>query len=207
MVSALVLRNAAAWALPRPSAMASAKLAKRTVNHSHAATSPANRLSSGLASLRSWKKIRVVKTSSNEDHEHDGVASLNPGIELAEAVDDRLSHDGGLEQRPLPGPATVGRGFRCCLGLQCSRLLLEGKVFDDRAQRQRREEGEAADDEDDSDYEADEERGVSRAEPGGGRHDLLSGQRPGDTEDRDDQEETADQHGHSEGRVHPVGPR
>lgn len=34
MVSSLVLRRVAAWALPRPSAMASAKLAKSTVNQS-----------------------------------------------------------------------------------------------------------------------------------------------------------------------------
>ena len=38
MVCVRVLRNASAWALPRPSAMASAKLAKRTVNHSQIAT-------------------------------------------------------------------------------------------------------------------------------------------------------------------------
>ena len=41
-VSARVLRRVAACAFPRPSAIASAKLAKRTVNHRNAATSPAN---------------------------------------------------------------------------------------------------------------------------------------------------------------------
>ena len=35
MVSVLVLRSVSACALPRPSAMASAKLANSTVNHSH----------------------------------------------------------------------------------------------------------------------------------------------------------------------------
>ena len=35
MVSPLALRSVSAWALPRPSAMASAKLANSTVNHSH----------------------------------------------------------------------------------------------------------------------------------------------------------------------------
>ncbi len=34
MVSPLALRRVSAWALPRPSAMASAKLANSTVNHS-----------------------------------------------------------------------------------------------------------------------------------------------------------------------------
>ena len=44
-VSARVLRSVSACALPRPSATASAKFANSTVNHSHAATSPANTLS------------------------------------------------------------------------------------------------------------------------------------------------------------------
>ena len=34
MVSVRALRSVSAWALPRPSAIASAKFAKRTVNHS-----------------------------------------------------------------------------------------------------------------------------------------------------------------------------
>ena len=38
--------------------------------------------------------------------------------------------------------------------------------------------------------------------PGSSRHDLLG--RPGNAEDRDDQEESADEHGEPEGRVHPV---
>ena len=41
-VSARVLRSVSACALPRPSAIASAKLANSTVNHRKAATSPAN---------------------------------------------------------------------------------------------------------------------------------------------------------------------
>ena len=48
-VSERVLRSVSACALPRPSATASAKLANSTVNHSHAATSPANTLSAAVA--------------------------------------------------------------------------------------------------------------------------------------------------------------
>ena len=40
VVSVRILRNESACALPRPSAIASAKLAKSTVNHSHAAMAP-----------------------------------------------------------------------------------------------------------------------------------------------------------------------
>ena len=42
-----VLRNVSAWAFPRPSAIASAKLANSTVNASHTVTDHAKRL--GLA--------------------------------------------------------------------------------------------------------------------------------------------------------------
>ena len=122
IVSARVLRRAAACALPRPSAMASAKLANRTVNHSHAATSPANRFSLGLASLEVLEEQDRGEDAADQHHEHDRVAGLNPGIELAEAVDDRLSHDGGLEQRPLSGlaPSVVGAGGVWVCIVRCS---------------------------------------------------------------------------------------
>ncbi len=42
MVSDRILRSVSAWALPRPSAIASAKLANITVNHSHNVTEPVN---------------------------------------------------------------------------------------------------------------------------------------------------------------------
>ncbi|OPZ87522.1 MAG: hypothetical protein BWY76_00419 [bacterium ADurb.Bin429] len=45
MVSVFICRRVLAWALPRPSAMASAKLAKSTVNHSQAAMAMRNPVS------------------------------------------------------------------------------------------------------------------------------------------------------------------
>ncbi len=42
MTSRRILRSEAAWALPRPSATASAKLAKTTVNQSHRLTESVN---------------------------------------------------------------------------------------------------------------------------------------------------------------------
>ncbi len=55
-VSARVRRSVSAWALPRPSATASAKLANTTVNHSQIATRPVNRLSWNVELPRSRKK-------------------------------------------------------------------------------------------------------------------------------------------------------
>ena len=49
MVAVLVLRNDSAWALPRPSATASARLAKITVSHSQTTISQANQDGSTMA--------------------------------------------------------------------------------------------------------------------------------------------------------------
>ena len=61
MVSALALRRVAACAFPRPSAIASAKLAKSTVNQSQKATCP---VKSGWPTpvSSSWTKTIVVTT-------------------------------------------------------------------------------------------------------------------------------------------------
>jgi hypothetical protein len=61
-VSARVLRRVSACALPRPSATASAKLAKSTVNHRNVATSPANTFSLPVESPRCRKNRMVVNT-------------------------------------------------------------------------------------------------------------------------------------------------
>ena len=61
-VSARVLRRLAACALPRPSAMASAKFAKRTVIQSHAAMSPAKRFACVDESPKSFTKRTVTTT-------------------------------------------------------------------------------------------------------------------------------------------------
>ena len=62
MVSALVWRSVAAWALPRPSAIASAKLANSTVNHRKAATRALKTFSFAVESPRSRKNRIVVST-------------------------------------------------------------------------------------------------------------------------------------------------
>jgi len=63
VVSRRILRRLSAWALPRPSAIASAKLANRTVNHSHAVVQPVNQ--SGISDpppTRSRMTSAVVRT-------------------------------------------------------------------------------------------------------------------------------------------------
>ena len=59
-VSARMRRRVSAWALPRPSAMASAKLAKMTVRNSQAVIDQANRVGLAMASM----KVITVPTST-----------------------------------------------------------------------------------------------------------------------------------------------
>ena len=59
-VSDLVRRSASAWALPRPSATASAKFAKSTVNQSHAAIAKSNPTVDAWAAKSRTKKMVVA---------------------------------------------------------------------------------------------------------------------------------------------------
>ena len=61
MVSALARRKASACALPRPSAMASAKFANNTVNHSHSVICRLNP-NPGCPCIRSTMSSTVVTT-------------------------------------------------------------------------------------------------------------------------------------------------
>ena len=81
-VSFLVRRSDAACALPRPSATASARLANSTVNHSQIAMRTANTLGCAMAET-------VTRTEPDPHDEHDGVAQLGAGVELAQGVGHR----------------------------------------------------------------------------------------------------------------------
>ena len=82
VVSARVLRSVAAWALPRPSAIASAKLAKRTVNHSQAAMLPAKTLAFAVASPRSLKKRIVANAAPISVTNMTGLRAMRRGSSL-----------------------------------------------------------------------------------------------------------------------------
>ncbi len=59
-VSFFRLRSEAAWALLRPSASASAKLAKSTVNHSHSEIARMKDAGASPLPTRAWTKSPVV---------------------------------------------------------------------------------------------------------------------------------------------------
>ena len=81
-VSVFVLRSVSAWALPRPSAMALAKLAKRTVNHSQPQTRPTNR-ALWPPPVRAAMKAMVVTTLPTSTTNMTGLRATSRGSSLA----------------------------------------------------------------------------------------------------------------------------
>ena len=101
VVSVRVRRRLSAWALPRPSATASARLAKRTVNHSQTAISQEKTLGSTTASA-------VTRTEPTQTTNMTGLRSWVRGSSLRSASgSERQSWRGG--NAPAP---TVRRSVR-----------------------------------------------------------------------------------------------
>ena len=82
IVSDRALRSESACALPRPSAMASAKLANSTVNHSHAATRPAKRFCELEEEPRSRSQTMVVRTLPTSTTIITGLRAMRRGSSL-----------------------------------------------------------------------------------------------------------------------------
>ena len=101
-VSIRVPRSASACALPRPSAIASAKLAKRTVNQSQRASWRVKPTPPRPAT-RSRISAPVVSTRSDQDDEHHRVPHHVPRIELVHRVPQGATHDRRVKQRMLLG--------------------------------------------------------------------------------------------------------
>ena len=92
-----VPRSDAACALPRASAIASAKFAKSTVNQSQAAMSPAKTFSC-VASPRRLDEQDGHDDASDLDEEHHGVARDVARVELPDGRRGRPADDRGVEQ-------------------------------------------------------------------------------------------------------------
>ena len=100
MVSVLALRSVAACALPRPSAIASAKLAKSTVNQSQNATWPVKSGCPRPAGELLHPDDRREQAADLDD-EHHRVLDLNPRIQLSERVGNRRLDDARIPNRNL----------------------------------------------------------------------------------------------------------
>src|SRR5712672_2047351 len=158
-LSVRVFRSDSAWALPRPSATASAKFANSTVNHSHKMIwNVKPRLAPPVT--RSRRKITVVSAATTSTTNITGLLIISRGSSFAKA-------------EPMAGITIFGSSIaetgirlfilttsmdatpKCDRSKQ--RVGVHREVLDDRAKRERREEGEAADDQDHADDQADEQ--------------------------------------------------
>src|SRR3989442_414965 len=101
----------------------------------------------------------------------------------------------------VAGTGTVRNG--CALRSPSVRQLPgnELQVLEDRAERQRGEEGKGADDDHHADQEPGKEPGVRLQRARARRNDLLSNHVAGERENRDDEDEAADPHRDSQGGV------
>ncbi len=87
MVSLRVLRSSSAWALPRPSAIASAKLANSTVNQSQSATWPVNETPPGPPPpTRFTANRRVTRTLPTSTTNITGLRAWTRGSSLRNAA-------------------------------------------------------------------------------------------------------------------------
>src|SRR5262245_21293300 len=178
IVSSRVWRNVAACALPRPSAIASAKLANSTVNHSQTMIWKVKPRCSPPPN-HSRMKMTVVSAATASTTNITGFFIITRGSSLAKA-------------EPIAGITILGsvnavtgvclRNFEVCIDatpLARSEQLPRhhGEVLDDRPECQRREEREAANDQDHPDQEAYEQAAIGRESAGRGGHDLLGHKR------------------------------
>ena len=94
IMSVFARRSASAWALPRPSATASARLAKTTVSHSQITVDHANQEGSRTA------RIGAPQRADLHD-EHHRVAPQRARIQLGQRARHRLEENLGVEQTAL----------------------------------------------------------------------------------------------------------
>src|SRR6478672_8923483 len=169
-VSRLVLRSVSACALPRPSATASARLANTTVSHSQTTMVQLNTDGDLIAVYR-------VSTEPTSTTNMTGFLICTRGSSFLNASGVDFHRIFGSSSPP---PTRCGSTVRPGAGAGASGLSVVTDIsvqsFCERAQRERREVGQADEDEDDADEHADEQRrpGVERS--GALRHRRLSGQ-------------------------------
>ncbi len=97
------MRSVSACALPRPSAIASAKLANSTVNQRNSATRPVNTFSFEVEEPRSLKNKIVVSTEPTPTTNITGLRMRVRGLSLTKLSTDCPTDDLRLDELGVPG--------------------------------------------------------------------------------------------------------
>src|SRR5579864_1598210 len=190
-VSVRALRSVSACALPRPSAIASAKLANRTVSQSQNVIWNSNPRP-GRSRIASRTSASVVMRLPTSTTNITGFFIIVRGWSLRAASRVATRMISGFH-RDFAWVATTSKDL----------AFHHEKVFHNRPQAQRREERERSDDEHDAHEERREERRRHGERPRRRRHAFLHAEVPGDGEHRQDHQEAADERGHAERVVVP----
>src|ERR1700721_270865 len=173
MVSPFALRSVSACALPRPSAMASAKLANRTVNQSQSVICRLKPKPGRLCTMLSMSSA-VVRTLPTSTTNITGFLTIQRGSSLR-TESSRACVTICVFQRFVLCAMSV------CLASSVRNRLeklsrLEHQVLQDRSKAQRREKGKGAQNQDHADQQRSEQARVHREGPRRGRDALLRGQ-------------------------------
>src|SRR5712692_4738223 len=205
-------RSVSAWALPRPSAIASAKLAKTTVNHNQAATA-----STKIVSATSWSCVNVLVGVVNSRRTNSMVVTTLPTSTtnitgfLTCTRGSSFLKESGIARRMIVGSkmerSPLRRVFHCltskasgCISVCISEgpPCLHQQVFNNRPQCIRWEVGERTHNQNHADQECHEQWSRGGEGPQTGGHNPLLDQRAAQGQQRDDFGEAADQHGEAQ---------
>ena len=110
-VSVRVLRRLSACALPRPSAIASAKFANSTVNHSHSAIWNSNPASAILLRHRVAKQREHHQHAGDFDHEHHRISN-HPAPPGSSLVNDSIAARETIFAIPKCGSLAIAHGVK-----------------------------------------------------------------------------------------------
>src|SRR5664279_3378405 len=175
-----VARSVAAWALPRPSATASARLANSTVSHSHTVTAMTNQVGS-------VKHNTVQSAAPTSTTNITGLCHITLGSRYLSAVGSAFHRLAGLNTPTPTWPASNSWWCRGCDGgVSTGVLLMSDQSFCNGAERQRRQIGQGGDQDDDADEHHHELRSVGRQRAGVVGSHPLPGKGSGQAEDQRD---------------------
>src|SRR6266702_3142634 len=204
MVVVRARRSVSACALTRPSAIASAKLANSTVNHSQTATA-----STKIVSAVNWSRVKVAVGWVNSRRTNSIVVITLPisttnitGFLTCQRGSSFLKESGMARRMILRSQiemAPLRRVFHCFTSNESMLISerpprLHQQLFNNRPQRVCREVGECSHDQDHTNQQAHEERSGRGEGAQSRRHHPLLDQRAAKGHDRDQEGEAANQH-------------
>src|SRR5579872_1909906 len=218
--SVLVLRSASACALPRASAIASAKFANRTVNHSHSAIWMEKPTPAAPLKISRARKTVVRAAPTSTTNITGFVANVSGFSLISESLAARLTMAGSNSGRArtsrfgikdIESPVATGGCNVVAISLTPDGERKRGEepafaqqeVLDDRPQREGRKERQRSDNHNGANQQTGKQRAVCGKGAAGCRHLFFDSKATRHGQQRNDQQEAADECGKPDGEVVP----